>query len=641
MKRQLWLALFVVLFVGLLSYATVLAQDKTLIWERYDVNLAVQQNSDILVEEIQQITFTSGFFRFGFAAIPLDRVERITDVRVSEIVNGSERAYTPNSQNDFGFTTATNEGNLEITWHFPSTRNTTHTYILRYRVVGGLRIYDGGDQIWWKAIPPDHNFPIRSAQVTVTPPATFRKNELTVDAYGAPVNDAAYTDRGDVVFSASDIPPGEELEVRVQFPHGIVEGTVPSWQAADDRRQEWGPIVGVISGALGLVLLFGGPVAVYMLWYTRGRDTDSPLAPEYITEPPSDLPAGVVGTLIDEHADMKDIIASILDLAERGALRMEEQKKETFLGLGVSREFTFRLEDESKAIYPHEERLLSRIFGKNAKKGKERKLRDLRQKFYTAIPDLQHKLYDEVVEKGYFPSNPNSTRQKWRWLAILGLIVSGGASFCLLILFGDFSAAVACPGIALVASMLALIFVSRHMPRKTPEGAEEAAKWLAFKRYLEKIEEFDDLETVKDKFEQYLPYAMAFGLERRLIHKFSAVDTPAPRWWGPVMPYGHYPGYGRSGRTTGGESTGGPPGPLAGEGDGMPSLSGMSESIGTSLSSMSDGLGSLLSSASSTFTSRPSSSSSGSFGGGFSGGGFSGGGSFGGGGGGGGSRGFG
>jgi len=641
MKRQFWLALFVALLLGLAGYKAVLAQDKTLFWNRYDVNLTVQQNSDILVEERQQITFTSGSFRFGYAAIPLDRVERITDVSVSEIINSGERAYTPNSQSDYGFTSAINEGNLEITWYFPATHNTTHTYILRYRVMGGLRIYDGGDQVWWKAIPPDHNFPIRNAQVTVMPPATFRKNELTVNAYGASVSDASYTDQGAVVFSASNIPAGEELEVRVQFPHGVVEGSPPAWQAADDRRQAWGPIVGVISGALGLILLFGGPVGVYLLWYTRGRDVDSPLAPEYVTEPPSDLPAGVVGTLIDEHADMKDIIASILDLAERGALRMEEQKKDTFLGLGVSREFTFQLEDESKAIYPHEKRLLSRIFGKTAKQGKECKLRDLREKFYTAIPDLRKMLYDEVVKQGYFPSNPESTRQKWRWLAILGLVVSGGISFCLLALLGDFSGAVACPGLALVASMLALIFVSRHMPRKTPEGAEEAAKWLAFKHYLEKIEEFDDLETVKDKFEQYLPYAMAFGLERRLIRKFSAIDTPAPRWWGPVMPYGHYPGRGVTGRSAAGDVMGGPPGPLAGEGGGMPSLSGMSESIGTSLSSMSDGLGSLLSSASSTFTSRPSSSSSGSFGGGFSGGGFSGGGSFGGGGGGGGSRGFG
>jgi uncharacterized membrane protein len=185
--------------------------------------------------------------------------------------------------------------------------------------------------------------------------------------------------------------------------------------------------------------------------------------------------------------------------------------------------------------------------------------------------------------------------------------------------------------------MLVLVIVGRHMPRKTPQGAEEAAKWLAFKRYLEDIEQHSDLEAVKDKFEQYLPYAVAFGLEKRLIRKFSAVDTPVPRWWGPVLvPRGHYYG-GGVGRSSSAEAAGGPPGPLAGEGASMPSLAGMSEGIGTSLASMSDGLGAMLSSASGTLTSSPPSSSSSGFGGG----GFSGGGSFGGGGSGGGSRGFG
>jgi hypothetical protein len=638
MKNQLWLGLLLALVLGLTRPAvSTVAQDKTLVWDRYDVNLTVEPNSDILVEEIQQIDFTSGTFRFGFATIPLDRVENIADISVSEInPDGTERPYTPNSTAPYGFTTAVNEGNLEITWYFPPTSHSDHTFVLRYRVDGGLRIYDEGDQIWWKAIAPDHNFPIRSATVTVTPPATFRKSELTVDSYGAPVEGASYTDRGSVVFVARDIPPGEELEVRVQFPHGVVDGQPPDWQATDDLRRQLGPVVGVLAGALGLILLVGGPIAVYLLWYTRGRDAETAAAPEYISEPPSDLPAAIAGTLVDEHADMKDIIASILDLAERGAIRMEERQKDSKWGFGASQDFIFYLEDESKAIYPHEERLLTRIFGKKGKMRSERKLRDLREKFYTALPDLQRLLYNEVVEQGYFPSSPESTRKRWTWLGILGLFAAGGASFCSLVLLGDFSPAAACPGIALVASMVALIIVGRHMPRKTPLGTEEAAKWLAFKRYLENIEVFSDLEAAKDKFEQYLPYATAFGLERRFIHKFSAVDTPAPSWWGPVIPYGPYPGYGSGGSSAGG-STGGAPGPLAGEGTGMPSLSGMSGSIGTSLASMSTGLGTLLSSASSTFTSRPASSSTG---GGFGGGGFSGGGSFGGGGGGG-SRGFG
>jgi hypothetical protein len=86
----------------------------------------------------------------------------------------------------------------------------------------------------------------------------------------------------------------------------------------------------------------------------------------------------------------------------------------------------------------------------------------------------------------------------------------------------------------MAVGMGVLAIVSRHMPRKTAKGAEEAAKWLAFKQYLENIDKYSDMESVKEQFQVYLPYAVAFGLEKRLISKFSAVDAPAPTWWGPV-----------------------------------------------------------------------------------------------------------
>jgi uncharacterized membrane protein YgcG len=633
MKHSLWLALWLALTLALLSLAgAAQAQDKTLYWQRYDVNLNIQPNSDILIEEIQEITFTSGTFQFGFAAIPLDRAEAITEVRVSELINSQERVYQPNSTANYGFTTAETEGNLEITWYFPPTSNSTHTYVLRYRVIGGLRMYPEGDQLWWKAIPPDHNFPIQSSRVIVTLPQTFPKEQLKAESYGAPAT-ISYTDRGQVVFTAQNIPPDEELEVRVQFPPGAVQGQPPAWQTMDDLRRQWGPVVGVLFGFLGLVAVIGGPLALYLLWYKRGRDLPVSLAPEYVTEPPGDLPAGLVGTLVDEKADLPDIIATITDLGRRGALRLEEQQKEGFMGLGSGREYIFHLVDESQATRPFEKKLLEGIFRGQT----EQRMADLRAKFYTYVPQLQQQLYDEVVQAGYYPANPNSTRRKWMGLGIAALLGSIVVSCGLLCALGDFSPLAACPGLGLVATSIGLIILGQHMPRKTSRGAEETAKWLAFKRYLQTIEQHGDLTTVKDKFEEFLPYAIAFGLERSLINKFTRLDTPAPSWWGPV--YLPRPGYGYPRPIGGGPApAGGLPGPLAGEPKGAPSLNDMSQGVGASLASMSAGLGAMLNSASSTLTSTPAPKSSGS--GGWSSGGWSGGGGFGGGGGGG-SRGFG
>lgn len=631
MRKRLWLILWSVLLLSIARGGITLAQDKSLYWQRYDVNITVQPNSDMLVEEIQQIRFTSGVFRFGFASIPTDRVEAITDVSVSELTETGERAYQRGSSREYGFVVSTTEDALEVTWYFPPTSNSAHTYILRYRVVGGLRFYEGGDQVWWKAIAPDHNFPIQSSRVSVSLPKAFGREELLSASYGAPA-EISYTPTGQVVFSAQNIPADTELEVRVQFPHGAVQGEPPAWQASFDRRQQYGPLFSVVFGGLGLALAVGGPLAIYLLWHSRGRDRPSSVVPEYVSEPPSDLPAGVVGTLVDENVDMKDIVASILDLARRGALRIEEQKRTGFLGIGSGSDFVFHLADRSKATRQFELTLLDKMFEGGIS---ERKLSDLRNKFYTIISELRSQLYQEVVRAGFFPGSPQSTRQKWVGLGVFGLVVAGVLAFALLALLGDYSPWVACPGASLAASMIGLMIVGMAMPRKTPQGAEEAAKWLAFKRYLQSIEQHSDLQVVKDKFEEFLPYAVAFGLERRLIQQFSAVDAPAPSWWGPVyMPGRVYP-YPAGSLAPGGSSASMPPGPLAGEGGSAPSLAGMSRGIGASLASMSAGLGDLLNSAGSVLTSAPSSSSR-SGGGGWSGGGFSGGG-----GGGGGSRGFG
>ncbi len=112
--------------------------------------------------------------------------------------------------------------------------------------------------------------------------------------------------------------------MRVQWPHGIVGGSAPPWQTEAERMDRIRSVVNLLLPALSLIVLIGGVLAVFMLWYTRGRDQSVPLTADYLSEPPSDLPAGVVGTLLDERADLKDVMATLLDLAQKGALRIEE-----------------------------------------------------------------------------------------------------------------------------------------------------------------------------------------------------------------------------------------------------------------------------------------------------------------------------
>ena len=144
------------------------AQDKQFYWERLDVQMTILTNSDIQVVETQELVFTEGTFAKGSRNIPMNRLEAIADVEVWE----GDRPYAPNSDRPYGFTTSVEGGDFYIRWNFPETSG-RHTYTLKYTVKGGLRIYDTGDQLWWKAIFSDRRFPVRSSRVTVNLPSAI------------------------------------------------------------------------------------------------------------------------------------------------------------------------------------------------------------------------------------------------------------------------------------------------------------------------------------------------------------------------------------------------------------------------------------------------------------------------------------
>jgi hypothetical protein len=76
-----------------------------------------------------------------------------------------------------------------------------------------------------------------------------------------------------------------------------------------------------------LVFLF-----MFWLWYTRGRDPRvGPVAVQYA--PPDGMTPAEAGTLVDDDAAMRDITATIVDLAVRGYLVIEEKEKDQMMGL--------------------------------------------------------------------------------------------------------------------------------------------------------------------------------------------------------------------------------------------------------------------------------------------------------------------
>ncbi|MBZ0284245.1 MAG: DUF2207 domain-containing protein [Anaerolineae bacterium] len=634
--------LVIMIVIGLLFSSTVQAQTRSVYWQQWDVHI---DNIDTVanrfdVAERYDIDFT-GRFTFGSVVIPLNNIEAIRNVEVFE--DGQALRESCSGSGGTYCVENTDEG-LSITYYFVDPiNNDRQQFEIRYQVTGALRVYEGGDQLYWIAVPSEHfGFPIGSSTVTVELPEGFAPREGIdpVETYGVP---ATVNVQGTTITATANEPitGNESFEIRVQYPHNPA-AQAADWQGTFDQRQTYGPIVSLGVVAIALLIFVGGLMGVYSLWYTRGRDPKVGPVPTYLTEPPTDLPPAVVGTLLDERAEVCDVISTIVDLSRRGYMVMEETQKEGLFGIGSTSEFTFKRTDKPlDDLRQFEKSMIDSLFN-----GKlERTLDSLRNSFYAVIPRLQADLYDAVVEAGLFTTNPSTTRMMWTSLGVIILVIAFLLGFGLSVLMESISAALLCIPVALgIVGVVALI-MAQAMPAKTRKGAEDTAKWRAFLEYLRNLEKYADVQEAAEQFDDYLPYAVAFQLERSWVRRFSEVATvPIPPWYFPNYgPYGrryvagspyHRPNWGGS------SASGGLPGELA-RADGGMSLGDLSDKMGGGLANISNGLNTMLASASSVVTSRPQPSSGSS--GRWSSGGrsWSGGGSFRGGGSGGGSRGFG
>jgi uncharacterized protein (TIGR04222 family) len=332
---------------------------------------------------------------------------------------------------------------------------------------------------------------------------------------------------------------------------------------------------------------------------------------KYTNEPPSDLAPGLVGALIDEKVDVKEVIATIVDLARRGYLEITDTKESGLLRKPESLFTRTKSFDDLKGF---EKKVAESLF--DHKHPDQVTTTQLRNHFYTHVNPIVEMIYAEAVKARLFSDNPSKVRTRWFGYGFLVAVVLGGLTAIM-----GFTGV---PGwgwflIGTVVSVIIVWAFAPHMPQRTAKGAQEQRKWQAFRNYLEDLTRFQEMESAQETFEKYLPYAIAFGVEKQWVRRFEGLSVPPPVWYHPVfipIPTGRGPvldtGGGIGGSLGGGVGGGGLPGG------------------GFSLDTISDGLFSSLNNMSSVLTSAPSSSGSGrgafgggggGFGGGFSGGG--------------------
>jgi uncharacterized membrane protein YgcG len=275
-------------------------------------------------------------------------------------------------------------------------------------------------------------------------------------------------------------------------------------------------------------IVAAGGAFLVLRWTSGGRDPGVGRVPETLQTPPSDLPAPIAGTLVDEVASQREAVATLVDLAERGIVDLRDEQNPALVGSHTDVRITLNAALDDSRLRGYERLLLKGLFGPRPRLPAEVLLSGVKEQFRSSIVGIETQLYESVAQQGLFIRNPETTRRTWlaigfTLIAVGGVQAIGGAA-----LLAGIIGLIWLPGAALVIIGVATTLLAGAMPRRTQLGALEAAKWRAFSKHLK--DSVNGGSGTPHRAE-YLPYAVAFGLDEDYVRHLESVGTPPPGWY--------------------------------------------------------------------------------------------------------------
>ena len=437
-------------------------------------------------------------------------VQRLSEITAT--VKGAEIQPTITTDDRFTTVTVPTNGSTEI--------------MMSYTVTGAVVTIDSGTALRWPMLQG------LSAQVdefsaTVQIPTLFSYIKCTAGSPNStvPCNFAAAGTEGSQIPTFRDGPRGEGEVVAIDIgfpPGGVATNEVIDYRWTLGRAFSVEPLQ--LALALGLLAL--GGVVLYGIHRRAGADRspDGQIskAGEFVPTGAgqsefrvvADVRPGHVGTVADERVDPIDVTATLVDLAVRGHLVINELPRESEFARS---DWEIRRLNGSDSLRPFEQQLLDGI----ATPSSSVKVSELAGRVQESIGGVQDALYDEMVSNGWFERRPDDTRNRWTLLALAGLIISVVVTG-VLAAFTTFGLV----GLALIVVSLGLVFVAQEMPARTTKGAALLGGLGALRSDLmshptNQMPPGSELREISE----VLPYAIVLGGSDRWLDAMVSSDA--------------------------------------------------------------------------------------------------------------------
>jgi uncharacterized membrane protein len=527
--RPLFACLAAILSLVLAFAATASARELKI--EKFSAEIFIQQDASLDVNETIDVNFI-GAWHGLYRTIPVEYVtpQGFNYSLFVKLVGATDAAGQPLKVE------SSRQGHY-LKWkiYVDDATDVDRIIHLHYKVRNGLKFFEDHDELYWNVTGDEWDVPVNdaSAQILLPPGVTGVHTNVFTGSFGSTAHGGEASNSGSIVEVSMDRPLAfhEGLTLAVAFDKGVVNEPGTGDLIGQFFESNWPLFIPIIAFLI-----------MFLLWSSRGRDPRvGPVAVQY--QPPDGLTPAEVGTLVDEQAAMRDITATIVDLAVRGYLAIEEKEKSGIAGMLLhSKDYTFHLKKgllEWPGLKAHELALLGGIFSNGAETDVD--LSSLQNVFYKKLPTIKNNIFDELMEHGYFQQRPDYVRSGY----IIGAVVIGVAIFLTGNWLSQKTGVALLPFfVAAIASGIIIAGFGWFMPARTADGAKALASVLGFEDFLSHVESdhINRISQTPETFEKFLPFAMALGVEKKWVGAFQNIYSQPPSWYqGNYSSGGFYP----------------------------------------------------------------------------------------------------
>lgn len=499
------------------------------LWRGYAATVTVEPDGTLEVVETFVVD-TSGSVDGGFAFEreivtrepydeTSDRVYEVTDVAVTS------------TEAELDVESASTDDAVQVEVSGSGADDTSVALTFTYRVAGAVSATQDGLEVRWPVV---QGIPVVDADVTWNAPGVLWLSCLVgPPGSSKPCTSTQLGDGPSPTMTQLGLDDGDRMV-------GILGLSADSGVSADiDLRERWSLANAFTASGGPLLLALGvlalGLVFAFLLWWTRGRDTDDGTSDVFeplvdvgdgrlVVSPPGAVRPGQMGTLVDEHADVVDVSATVIDLATRNYLFIEEIPR----GAHGRMDWRLRCRNEpGDELLAYEREVFASLFGD----ADSVLVSELDDNVQARLSRVQALMYDDMVKQGWFAERPDAVRGRWTtagWVlvaagVVLTVVLAAATTYGLV-------------GLALVLAGVALAVAGQLAPARTSAGSTLLRGLTRFRAYLATadptaIPPAQGEEVISRLF----AYALVFGLAERWADGLAALDADAdpddPLYW--------------------------------------------------------------------------------------------------------------